>query len=445
VLPTPAQALRGPNTDSTHNPQARESTVFRVQQPLVTVVKETSQEGVLRALYALVLTMLLASRAMAQADPEPTTRAEQIETERLQKAATIPLQPPPATESDFARFAKVVSRIPIGFEVRGLGPGAGPAVTTALEWKRHHDHVVGLVWGDLLLHWFYSAGAGVEFRNVSPYHFNLALEGSYSTGPQLEFYGLGPDSSIHNQTNYLREDTLFDVRATWAAHTHFVPACTVGELLLNVGPGTNSGLPTTQSVFGPAQAPGIDIQSNFLIPGCSVQVDFRDVVGDPHKGTYAAVVFQRFDAQKSGVFTFNRFSAATENYVPFFNRKRVIALLGNAQWSFHSGDQVVPFYLDPTLGSDTQLRGFARYRFYDENAIALTAEYRWEVNAAFDTAVFVDSGKVFHQPGQMSFSSMETSAGFGFRFRNRDSLLARLDFGFSHEGFQVWLRTYKLF
>jgi len=399
----------------------------------------------LRALFALVLTVLLASIVMAQSDLEPTSRAEQIEAERMQKAATVASQPPPATESEFSRFGKVVSRIPLGFEIRGLGPGGGPAVTSALEWKGHREQVVGVVWGDLLVHWFYSAGAGVELRNVSPYRFNLALEGSYSNAPQLEFYGLGPDSSIHNQTDYRREDTLFNVRATWAAHRHFVPACTVGELLSNVGPGTNDDLPNTQSVFGPAQAPGIHIQSNFLIPACSAQVDFRDVAADPHKGTYAAAVFQRFHAQNSDAFTFNRLSVASENYVPFFNQKRVIALLGNAQWSFHPADHVVPFYLDPTLGSDTQLRGFARYRFYDENAIALTAEYRWEVSSALDAAVFMDSGKVFHQPGQMSFSSMETSAGFGFRLRNRGDLAARLDFGFSHEGFQVWLRTYKLF
>ena len=31
--------------------------------------------------------------------------------------------------------------------------------------------------------------------------------------PQLEYYGPGPDSSIHNRTDFRREDTLFEFRA----------------------------------------------------------------------------------------------------------------------------------------------------------------------------------------------------------------------------------------
>jgi hypothetical protein len=40
---------------------------------------------------------------------------------------------------------------------------------------------------------------------------------------------------------------------------------------------------------------------------------------------------------------------------------------------------------------------------------------------------------------------METSAGFGFRFKNNHNIVARLDTGFSREGFQIWLKFGKLF
>jgi hemolysin activation/secretion protein len=106
---------------------------------------------------------------------------------------------------------------------------------------------------------------------------------------------------------------------------------------------------------------------------------------------------------------------------------------------------VVPFYLQPTLGSDLELRGFRRYRFYDENSVALTGEYRWEINTAFDMALFVDGGRVFHRPGELSLSALESSVGFGFRVKNRRSVIARLDTGFSREGCQVWLKVGKLF
>jgi len=75
----------------------------------------------------------------------------------------------------------------------------------------------------------------------------------------------------------------------------------------------------------------------------------------------------------------------------------------------------------------------------------LTGEYQWEINTGFDMALFVDGGKVFHRPGQISLSNLEGSAGFGLRFKNQRSIVARLDTGFSREGFQVWLKFGKLF
>src|SRR4029077_7342328 len=159
--------------------------------------------------------------------------------------------------------------------------------------------------------------------------------------------------------------------------------------------------------------------------------------------TYAEASFERYDAESHNRFSFNRLSLLGEQYIPFFNRKRVIALRAKTELSFHSANQVVPFYLQPTLGSDTELRGFRRYRFYDENAIALTAEYRGEIDTGFDMALFADGGNVFHDPGDLSLSRLKSSAGFGFRVKNQNErrAIARLDIGFSREGFQVWLRV----
>jgi hypothetical protein len=200
-------------------------------------------------------------------------------------------------------------------------------------------------------------------------------------------------------------------------------------------------------VFGPAQAPGVDVQSNYLIAGCSGEIVLLDFKDDPHRGTTTMAAFDRYQAENHPVFSFNRLSVAGEQYIPFLNGKRVIALREGAELSFHSDGQVVPFYLQPTLGSDTELRGFRRYRFYDENSVAFTGEYRWEISMGFDAALFADFGQVFHRPREIFSTGMEGSAGFGFRFKNenRRSEVARLDFGFSREGAQVWLRFGKLF
>jgi outer membrane translocation and assembly module TamA len=133
-------------------------------------------------------------------------------------------------------------------------------------------------------------------------------------------------------------------------------------------------------------------------------------------------------------------SADAEGYIPFWNKKRVIALHAGTELSYHRDDQVVPFYLQPTLGGPDDNRGFRRYRFYDENVIRLNAEYRWEVTSGFNLAAFGDAGKVFNNPGQISLSNLESSVGFGLRFTTYKRLLARIDTGFSNEGFQVWFQ-----
>jgi hypothetical protein len=376
----------------------------------------------------------------------PPGRLDQIQEERVKKDSTISGMALPRAEHS-GGIGGIVRLVPVTFEVGGLGPGAGPAINSRLVKTTSGGHFSAGVWGHLAVHAFYTAGARAQLRYISAHDLTFGLEGSHSDAPQLEYYGPGPNSSIHNRTNFRLEDTLFDFRVGLRTHHDLAEACRVGQLLQHVGPGTNDDLATTQSVFGPAQAPGIDEQSNYLIAGCSVQFDLRDFPEDPHKGTYASAAFDRYHAEGDGPFSFYRVSLAAEQYVPFFNRKRVIALRAKNQMSFHSDNQVVPFYLQPTLGSDTDLRGFRRYRFYDENSISLTAEYRWEISTGFDMAVFLDGGSVYHRPGDLGSTDLQSSAGFGLRFKNQNErrVVARIDAGFSREGFQVWLRIPELF
>jgi hypothetical protein len=393
----------------------------------------------------LALAVFLVPELKGQnSDTEASGRRDQIEQQRQEKSDN--LTSIESTENAFTRIGHVVRRVPIGFRVDGLGPGAGVAADSILEWNTYGGRLLVRLRGTAWFHGFYNAGTGIEVRNFLARDLTLKLDGSHADSPQLEYYGPGPNSSIHNRTDFRREDTLFSFRAELRPHRKLAQACRIGELLLHIGPGTSESLATTQSVFGPNEAPGISVENNYVIGGCSAQADFRDLPQKPRKGTYAEASYDRYYAQDHDQFSFHRMSGLIEEYVSFLNKKRVIALRAKTDLSFHSEDQVVPFYFQPTLGSDIDLRGFRRYRFYDENSIALTGEYRWEISPGFDMALFVDGGKVFHRPGQMNLSGMESSAGFGLRFENRHTFAtARLDFGFSREGFQVWLKCDRLF
>jgi outer membrane protein assembly factor BamA len=219
----------------------------------------------------------------------------------------------------------------------------------------------------------------------------------------------------------------------------------VQQDFIHVGPGTNDAVTPTNVKFGPAEAPGIAAVTSYFIAGCALSVDYRDKPEFPHKGTAAFVGFHGYDAETFSRYSFTRLSASAKQYIPFFNEKRVIALLGATELSFRPDDRLVPFYMQPTLGNYDNLRGFRPLRFYDENSAFLNAEYRWEICTGIDMAVFGDTGEVFHRPDQFSFSNLQTSAGFGFRFNDLQSTFMRIDVGFSREGFQVWFLINKLF
>jgi outer membrane translocation and assembly module TamA len=50
-----------------------------------------------------------------------------------------------------------------------------------------------------------------------------------------------------------------------------------------------------------------------------------------------------------------------------------------------------------------------------------------------DAVVFADAGKVFPKVSQIGFKNLETSYGFGARFKTPKGPLLRLEVGFSNE------------
>jgi len=101
--------------------------------------------------------------------------------------------------------------------------------------------------------------------------------------------------------------------------------------------------------------------------------------------------------------------------------------------------------MQPRLGGSDDLRGFRPFRFYDDNLLIANVEYRWETFSGLDMALFADAGKVFSRHADWNFHNLEASAGFGLRFNVVNNVFLRLDVGFSHEGFQVWVKFNNIF
>lgn len=273
----------------------------------------------------------------------------------------------------------------------------------------------------------------------------LDLYGVHRNLPRVDYYGPGPNSAKTGRTNFRLEDTAYDVTGGVRPIRRLSLGASGGLLQLNVGPGQDERFASTDRVFTPLATPGLLKQTDFLRGSVFAQYDWRDNPGGPRRGGNYVARYWYYGDQELGVHTFRRLDLDVQQYFGFFNERRVIALRGKSVLSYANPGQVTPFYLQPVLGGSEMLRGYRAWRFYDDNLIAFTGEYRWEVFSGLDMALFADAGKVFPRRSQWNLKDLEGAYGFGMRFNVRNEVFMRVDVGFSHEGFQLWLKFNNVF
>ena len=284
-----------------------------------------------------------------------------------------------------------------------------------------------------------------RFPKLANEHLFVDFYSAHRNYPQMQFYGSGPDSQKGQRSNYRLEDTTTDINAGIRPFKLLTLGVGTGYVWMNVGPGTRSGWISTEQQFTPEQAPGINRQTDFLRYGGFAQLDYRDDPLGPRKGGNYLVQYTWYDDRKLGLFDFRRLDVNLEQYVPFFNKRRVFAFRARTVLTESGGGNVIPFYMQPTLGGGNDLRGFRPFRFSDRNSADLTAEYRWEAFSGLDMAIFFDAGKVFPRRGELNYSNMEGCGGFGLRFNARNRTFIRMDFAWSHEGLQFWFKFNDIF
>jgi surface antigen Omp85-like protein len=261
--------------------------------------------------------------------------------------------------------------------------------------------------------------------------------------PQEDFFGLGPDSVADNRTNFALRDTLGRVTGGFRAGG-FRVGVHGSYLDPSVGSGTDNRMPSTDEVFSPLQVPGLDRQPAFTIVEPFVEFVNADPERNPTIGTKIRLTYSRFSDRDFDQFSFQRWDVDAQQYIPFFNRARTLALrVVVASADAESGNEV-PFYLQPVLGGAYTLRGFRTFRFRDRSAALFQAEYRWRINELVHGALFYDTGAV--APTLSDLGKLERDYGFGIRIGGRGGIAFRTDIAFgSGEGTRYLIRWENVF
>ena len=409
----------------------------------------------LRTAPAILAVIALLPAAIGQTESsqvQAPTRAEALAAERDAKATTtLTLAKPEqiyyrVLKNPFVRgFLTPESGLTVRFG--GLYPGSSFAM--GLNYTKNgllNDNVNFSAFASGSVRLYYAAGVLISAPHLATDRVEIDYLLRRTYAPQMPYYGPGNRSSEATRSNYLQEDVLNSARIGYKPFRRYLSLGVMGGVQqFNIGHGTSGDHPSTEDIFGPQQTPGVDRQANYTQLGPFAVIDYTDDSTNPHSGGRYESRYLWFHDYKFDSYSFRKAQVSAEQYIPFLNKKRVIALRARSEWNLTDGGDQVPFYLQANLGGPNDLRGYRQFRFYDNNSLLFNGEYRYEVTQRIDVAVFTDWGKVFPRPGQMAFSDMRGSAGFGIRLRSGGPNMIRFDVGFGPGGVNFWFSFNDIF
>jgi hypothetical protein len=280
-----------------------------------------------------------------------------------------------------------------------------------------------------------TVGQDSYFKSEGPF---IEFYGRRRAFPQEDFYGLGPESELSNRSNFALRDTLGMVTGGYA-RGQLETGIGLGYLDAAVGSGTDRRAPSTTDVFSIDELPSAGDRGGFVLIEPFVEYASMDpTIGDLSGGRYRLSVTQYQDREHDR-YSFRRWDADLRQYLTFAKETRTLAFRAWTASTMADGGNVVPFYLQPTLGGGRTLRGYETFRFRDRTALLLQGEYRWRINQFVQGALFYDTGAV----GQAldDLGSFERSYGIGLRAGGRTGSAFRVEMAFGgREGSRLLVR-----
>jgi Omp85 superfamily domain len=326
-------------------------------------------------------------------------------------------------------------------EVGNMITGSG-WISAGPGYRRRFWHERALVDGSAALSWrtYKMAQARVELPHLANNHLALGSQVRWQDLTQVNYFGVGPDSLESERSQYRLKNTDVIGYAVVQLARHVAVRGTFGRssrpTLSSATGSFKRGFPDARQVF--SEEPGVAEQTSFLHGDVSMTVDTRDYPGHPTSGGLYRGAAATYSDRDLHQFSFQRYEAEGLQMIPMAGDRWTFALHAWLVASDASSSNNVPFYMLPSLGGHSTLRGYYDYRFHDRNLLVANVESRWALFSDIDAVVFFDAGNVAPRVGDLNLN--KTSYGAGVRVHSQRSTMARLDVGHSHEGWRLFFR-----
>jgi hypothetical protein len=400
--------------------------------------------GVLKLFVMGALTVVSVASAAAQAPPsaEPEgaqsaqagSRQATIEQEQASKATNLQPYKPNRAEALLQRFDTIIGGatpqwhpfFDSAYSGGGFTLGVGKAT-----------YVSGYNYLDLRGSYTILGYKRVEAEFVAPRMFNrrghLSVLGGWREATQVGFYGIGPDTSKDDRTNYLFQQPYGSALLTVFPNRRF--------LMLRGGieftqwsqqPGEGS-FPSVETKYTAETLPGLGAEVNYLHTEGTVGLDWRTSPGYTRRGGFLGATLHDYN-DRDTAFGFRMMEYEAIQHIPILREAWVLSFRGQVQTSFDKDGQQTPFFMLPGVGGGSTLRGYSSRRFRDKNTLLLQAEWRIMVNRYLDMAFFYDTGKAVARTSDLDLDGLKDDYGIGFRFHGPFATPLRVDFSHSREG-----------
>jgi hypothetical protein len=207
-------------------------------------------------------------------------------------------------------------------------------------------------------------------------------------------------------------------------------AAELSEWSQRAGEGT---FPSVESKYTPATLPGLGATATYLHTEGTVGLDWRTSPGYSRRGGFYGVTFHDY-SDNDDELGFRQLDYEVIQHIPILREAWVISLRGLARTALDKDNQQIPFFMLPSVGGGSSLRGYSSWRFRDQNSLVVQAEWRIMVNRFLDMAFFYDAGKVTSRRSDLDFDRLKNDYGLGFRFHGPFATPLRIEVARSREG-----------
>jgi Omp85 superfamily domain len=367
-------------------------------------------------------------------ESRPGTRQAAIEEQQAAKEGNLRPYVPNKGERIFEHIDTVLEGGNLRWHPFFQNAYSGGGFTLGLG---HITYLGGYNFIDLRGSYTLSSYKRVEAEFVAPRLFHrrgqLSVIGGWREATQVGFYGIGPNSSKDDRTNYLFNQpygsallTLFPTRQVLMLRGG------VEYSRWNQEPGEGT-FPSVETVYTPETLPGLGAEVTYLHTQGTVGIDWRTSPGYSRRGGFYGVTLHDYNDRDDN-FGFQILEYEAIQHIPLLREAWVLSFRARVQDSSEKDGQQTPFFMLPALGGGSSLRGFSSWRFRDQSSLLLQGEWRIMVNRYLDMAFFYDAGKVAPRAKDLDLDRLKDDFGFGLRFHGPFATPLRVELAKSREG-----------